>query len=80
MGFNHKAAGFDSVLTYVQAMCISEREHLKAFVNLISSDADKQKALIEKNWTTFARLYNGKNYKKNNYDKKIKVAYEMYSR
>jgi len=48
MGFNHEAAGFSTVLSYVQAMCISEREHLKAFVNFINADRVKKNALIKK--------------------------------
>nr|WP_246545477.1 N-acetylmuramidase domain-containing protein [Pelotalea chapellei] len=79
MGFNYKAAGFNSVLSYVQAMCISEREHLKAFVKLVNADQIEKNALINKDWRRFARKYNGSSYKKNKYDTKLQEAYKKYA-
>jgi len=78
MGFNYRSAGFNTVFSYVQAMCISEQEHLKAFVNFINADQVGKKALIQKDWSTFARMYNGSSYKKNKYDIKMQEAYKKY--
>ena len=81
MGFNHKKAGFSTVLSYVQAMCISEKEHLKAFVNFINAKKFIKKALANKEWTAFANLYNGKrSNEENNYDAKMKEAYNKYAK
>ena len=33
-------------------------------------------AIKDKDWTSFARNYNGPDYKKNKYDSKMQVAYE----
>jgi hypothetical protein len=76
LGENYKEAGFKTVLSYVQTMCISEREHLKAVVNFINADQIRRNAAIKKDWATFARKYNGKRYKKNKYDIKLKEAYK----
>lgn len=75
LGKNHKEAGFNTVLSYVKAMCISEREHLKAFVKFIDIDRVKKAALIKKDWATFAKSYNGVGYEINSYDSKLKEAY-----
>ena len=35
-------------------------------------------ALQKQDWATFAKLYNGPAYKKNNYDSKLANAYARY--
>ena len=80
MGFNHQDAGFASVDLFVKAMERSVSEHLKAFVNFIKADSVKLKALQQKDWTSFAKRYNGAGYKKNDYDTKMKTAYEQFSK
>lgn len=77
LGKNHAAAGFaSSVEDYVRAMCSSEREQLKAFVQFVKYDKVLHKALKEKNWAGFAEKYNGKEYKKFDYDTRMKTAYD----
>jgi len=78
MGFNHLAAGYDTVELYVIDMYKSEYNHLVAFLNFIESTNLKQ-FLIDKEWDNFAYGYNGKGYKKNKYDEKLVKAYEKYS-
>jgi len=77
MGFNFSYAGYDDVFSYVQGMWISEKKHLKAFLNFISA-----KGIIEpmgnKDWNKFARIYNGSRYKENRYAEKLANAYEKY--
>ena len=77
MGFNHEAAGFDTIGEFVDAMKISEDEHLKAFVHLIK-DWGLAGALKAHNWTEFARRYNGKAFRINKYDTKLAAAYERF--
>lgn len=78
MGFNHKAAGFDSVQAFVAAMQLNEGEHLKAFCRFIQANPAMHKALAAKNWAEFAERYNGKNYRINLYDVKLARAYEQF--
>lgn len=76
MGFNYKAAGYGSIDAFVLAMRKSPREHLKAFVRFIQHDSALLRALQQKDWGTFAARYNGPEYAKNNYDERMKAAYE----
>jgi hypothetical protein len=75
MGFNHKAAGFDAVQAFVQAMTISEGAHLYAMARFIVTNK-LQRHLRDLNWTGFARGYNGAGYAQNGYHTKLKAAYQ----
>lgn len=76
MGFNHKAAGYKSVADMVDAFRMGEYYQLKGMLSFIRFDRTMFLALKNLQWETFARLYNGKNYKENEYDLKLKRAYE----
>jgi hypothetical protein len=78
MGFNHIAAGYKTIFSFVEDMCRSEKEHLKAFVNFVMANEVLRKAAIKKDWATFAENYNGEGYSENNYDNKMKKAYKRY--
>ncbi len=73
LGSNHGGAGYATVQTFVSAMCVSEQNHLSAFVNVIQA-WHLQPALVSKNWATIARVYNGPQY--GNYDTKLKDIYD----
>ena len=77
LGMNHQAAGFGNVVDYVKAMCRTEAEHLKAFVNFIKANSVMQQALRGHDWETFARLYNGPAFHKNRYDEKMADAFHQ---
>lgn len=70
MGFNHGHAGYDDVETMVADMRRSEDLQFRAFVSFILSH-DLADALQRRDWTTFARGYNGEEYWKNKYDEKL---------
>lgn len=74
MGANYLAAGYGGPERFVQAMVLSEVNHLGAFVSFITSRGLDQ-ALREKNWALFARGYNGAGYAANQYDTKLAAAY-----
>jgi len=74
MGFNYKLAGFDTVYEFVENMKISERNQLEAFFIFLKKGGCF-KYLEAKEWTKFARCYNGSAFKKNGYDSKLKKAY-----
>jgi len=77
MGFNFKAAGFDSVGEFVDAMKTGEDAQLAAFVKVIKSWGLKDE-LRNHNWASFAKQYNGADYKINRYDEKLARAYEKF--
>ena len=79
MAYHWKVLGYPSVQAFVNDM-YTEQGQLNAFVKFIKADNRLVKALKEKDWTTFARIYNGPAYKSNNYDIKMKEAYEKFSK
>lgn len=68
MGANFKAAGFQTVEDFVSAMLDSEQRQLDAFVSFIANNPTLKTALHDKRWAAFARIYNGPNYRDNDYD------------
>ena len=75
MGFNHQAAGFNTVQDFVRAMTISEGAQLYAMARFIVTN-DLQLALRRLDWRAFARGYNGAAYEKNAYHTKLAAAYQ----
>lgn len=78
MGFNHQACGFASALEFSQAMQVSEQAQLDAFVAFVEADVNLARALRANDWATYARLYNGPSYAKNNYDGKLAKAFAQW--
>ncbi len=75
MGFNYKTAGFDSVEAFMASLEVSEVNHLEAFFNFVKNTNGCFEALQNKDWATFARIYNGSAYKTNKYDEKMETEY-----
>jgi hypothetical protein len=78
MGAHYDSLGFDTVKQFVVEMQRSEVAQLGIFVKFILADPQLLKAIRAKDWATFAAAYNGGGYKKNNYDTKLKQAYDKY--
>lgn len=76
MGEHYATLGYASPQAMVQALARSEDEHLRAFVRFLKAHPAMLRALQRKDWAGFARAYNGKGYKKNAYDAKLKAAYD----
>lgn len=88
MGFNHQAVGFNDVRAFVQAMCESDAEHVRVMCRFIAGreiddeinracaaqDAGDEAGAIRE-WGAFAYRYNGRNYRVNNYDRRLFDAY-----
>ncbi len=74
MGFNHKAAGFDDVEAFVQAMVSGSGAQLDAFVRFIQS-AGLGDAIVRRDWPGFARGYNGPDYARNHYAARLAAAF-----
>lgn len=78
LGLNFPACGFTSVEDFAKEMSKSESRQLDLFIEFIKSRglADE---LEHKDWTTFARLYNGARFRANSYDIHMAAAYEKFS-
>lgn len=75
LGENFQTCGYPSVESFVADQVRDEKGQLHAFLNYIKSKK-LQLPLKTKNWKKIAEGYNGKYYKKFNYDERIKHAYE----
>ena len=78
MGNNYRQCGCSSVNDMVTKMCKSEAMQIQLAANFIMNSVQLRNALINKQWSTFARYYNGPNYKANNYHIKLQNAYNKY--
>lgn len=78
MGYHWKLLGFNSVRDYVAANQASELGQLQCFVKFIKANPALLKAIREDDWATFAKNYNGPDYKKNNYDVKLAEAFKKF--
>ena len=78
MGFNYTKCGYSDVKTYVKDMYKSEGAQLTAFVMFLKS-TKLDIHLKSKNWTSFAKGYNGPAYAENKYDIRLQQAYNAFS-
>jgi hypothetical protein len=74
MGFNCTVCGYPAVTDFVAAMCNSADEQLEAFVKFVQANA-LGAYLRDRNWTAFARGYNGPAFEKFRYHKKLADAF-----
>jgi hypothetical protein len=77
MGFNHQVAGFASVDDLVAAMVRDEEAQLLAMANFIKGNG-LDGALRRQDWVSFARGYNGKDFKRNEYDTRLAAAHARW--
>ena len=78
MGANFKNCGYSNVAEMVKDAFKNEKVQLNQFVNFIRYDPNLVAAIQAKQWTRFAKGYNGTKYYKNAYDNKMKTAYEIF--
>lgn len=78
-GFNYKLCGCRSVDEFVRRMAYSELEQLQLFAVFISNTGMVE-SLRKKQWSTFARKYNGPAYASRGYHTKMAKAYAKYSK
>lgn len=76
LGENYRDAGYGTVEAFALAMCDSEAEQLAAFVRFIGANRLMRRALVSRDWSQFARLYNGPAYSINRYDEKLRAEYQ----
>ena len=73
MGDNYKLCGYPSVQAFVNGMYQDEQTQLKAAIEYLKS-VNGLSALREGDWKTVARKYNGAEYWRKGYDKKLAKA------
>src|SRR5690606_1577090 len=72
--YHWRLLGYQSAEHFFESMHISEGEQLSAFVRFIKADANLHQAIKNRDWETFARLYNGPAYARNRYDLQLADA------
>ena len=78
MGFHAEFLGFKNVSEMVQ-YASTDAGQLDIFIRFILKNTNLLKALKSKDWSNFARQYNGPEFAKNKYDVKLASAYNTYS-
>lgn len=73
MGSNHN--GWPNAIDFAVAMFDSEANQLKSF-EAFCNDNNLVRFIKAKDWAGFARGYNGEDYKKDDYDGKMRRAYD----
>lgn len=79
MGYHAEALGYDNAKDMAKRFAAGEAEQLRAFVAFVQLDADLLKALRNRKWAAFAKIYNGPAYADNLYDTKLARAYARHS-
>lgn len=79
LGENYAMLDYASPQHMAQSMARSEKAHLDAFVSYVRGTPKCLQAIQRKDWATFARWYNGPDYKTFHYDKSIAEAYARQS-
>lgn len=81
LGMNFKNAGSKDIYSFFERMKESELEQLLAFMHFVMNDKNMYSALQRKDWTTFARRYNGPGYATAHsvpYDIRLANAYQKH--
>lgn len=78
MGYHWKNLGYNSINEFVSSMEKNEGQQLHAFIQFVKADKKLHTALKKCDWSEFAKHYNGKAYKKNQYDTKLANAFDRY--
>lgn len=76
-GFNYKQCGCKTVQEFVDRMSYSEFEQLELFANFIRNSG-MLPALQQKNWSAFARKYNGASYARRGYHTRMAAEYKKF--
>ena len=79
LGENHVQAGHSTVEAFVAAMKKSLLLQVEAFIAFVRADRRLLSAIRNRNWSEFARIYNGPSYRKYRYDEKMRTNYQKYA-
>lgn len=78
-GFNWKLCGCSSIDEFAERMSRSERDQLELFANFIKNSG-MLNSLKNKDWSTFARRYNGSSYASRGYHTRMAQAYARHKK
>ncbi|MBB3693567.1 N-acetylmuramidase domain-containing protein [Sphingomonas sp. BK580] len=79
MGFNARRAGYSDVEAIIDAFAESEDAQLLGCAKFISTRTDLRRAYQGQDWRTVAFFYNGSDYAKHGYDKKLKATFGAFA-
>lgn len=79
MGIHWKLLNYQSAEEFERQMSQNEVNQLEAFVRFVTAQPNIHHALQNQDWQRFARLYNGPQYSKNQYDLKLAKAYKSFN-
>lgn len=77
MGYNAASVGFTDVENMVKAMSDSEDAQFQGMVGFIKAN-NLSKVMQQGDWASFARRYNGPDFRKNRYDEKLAEEHARY--
>ena len=77
-GFNWKKCGAESAHQFAYLMSRSEHDQLELFARFLVN-SDLVKYLKAKNWSAFARHYNGPGYRSRGYHTRLAASYRRHS-
>lgn len=80
LGEHYIRLDFDQVGDMLDFLKTDIDNHLALFGLFVKTDKKLLKALQTKDWTTFARIYNGPGFKTNAYDTKLAMAYKKFTK
>lgn len=75
MGDHYKQAGFETVGEFVRFLSRTEANQLEAWVRWLQPSGALE-PLRHHDWAAFARKYNGTGFARNQYDLRLRLAYE----
>jgi len=78
MGFNASLAGYADAQHMITAMMASETNQLLAVAHFLQQ-THLDGPLRQRDWSAFAKGYNGSDYAQNQYDTRLAKAYEKYA-
>lgn len=81
MGFNHDVVGYSDVYSFVEAMHTAGKNQLGSLMGYLKgNNLIRHVQGASKNWAALAKGYNGPSYAVNQYDVKMKAAYDRFSK
>lgn len=78
-GFNWRRCGCGSIDEFVEKMSRSERSQLELFADFVTNSG-MLPHLQKKNWSAFARMYNGTSYASRGYHTRLAASYARHKR
>lgn len=75
LGENHALCGYLTPWAMALDLSLTEGDQVDAFVSFVKARG-LDKALRARDWTAFARGYNGPAFRANRYDEKLRAAYD----